>query len=126
MTFKHPVVPQARARKVEASRDAMFSGEKINFTEDRAVLHIALRNRSNTPIMVKGEDVMPGVNAVLAHMKEFCGKVRPLLSLQFLLFSFSLSVNIVSFFTLFFPSEQKHIKFKLHLPISTSEVASVV
>ncbi|XP_050726197.1 glucose-6-phosphate isomerase-like [Eriocheir sinensis] len=65
----------ARARKVEASRDAMFSGEKINFTEDRAVLHIALRNRSNTPVMVNGEDVMPGVNAVLAHMKEFCGKV---------------------------------------------------
>lgn len=69
-------VPQARARKVEASRDAMFSGEKINFTENRAVLHIALRNQSNTPIMVNGEDVMPSVNAVLAHMKEFCGKVR--------------------------------------------------
>ncbi|XP_068244469.1 glucose-6-phosphate isomerase-like [Palaemon carinicauda] len=65
----------ARARQVEASRDAMFSGEKINFTEDRAVLHIALRNRSNTPIMVAGADVMPGVNAVLDHMKEFCGKV---------------------------------------------------
>lgn len=54
----------------------MFSGEKINFTEDRAVLHIALRNRANTPIMVNGEDVMPSVNAVLAHMKDFCGKVR--------------------------------------------------
>lgn len=53
----------------------MFSGEKINFTENRAVLHIALRNRSNTPIMVGGQDVMPGVNAVLDHMKEFCGKV---------------------------------------------------
>lgn len=65
----------ARARKIEASRDAMFSGEKINFTEGRAVLHIALRNRTNTPIMVDGQDVMPNVNAVLAHMKEFCGKV---------------------------------------------------
>lgn len=65
----------ARARNVEASRDAMFSGEKINFTEDRAVLHIALRNRSNTPVMVNGADVMPAVNAVLAHMKDFCGKV---------------------------------------------------
>jgi len=42
----------------------MFSGEKINITEDRAVLHIALRNRSNTPILVDGEDVMPAVNKV--------------------------------------------------------------
>lgn len=65
----------ARARKIEASRDAMFSGEKINFTEDRAVLHIALRNRSNNSIIVNGEDVMPEVNAVLAHMKDFCEKV---------------------------------------------------
>lgn len=65
----------ARARKVEASRDAMFSGEKINFTEDRAVLHIALRNRSNSPVMVGGADVMPGVNAVLDHMKSFCEQV---------------------------------------------------
>ena len=44
----------------------MFSGEKINFTEQRAVLHTALRNRSNTPVMVDGKDVMPLVNAVLA------------------------------------------------------------
>jgi len=65
----------ARARKVEASRDAMFCGDKINFTENRAVLHIALRNRGNTPIMVEGQDVMPGVNAVLDHMKQFCGQV---------------------------------------------------
>lgn len=54
----------------------MFTGEKINFTEDRAVLHTALRNRSNTPIIVDGADVMPNVNAVLAHMKQFCGEVR--------------------------------------------------
>jgi glucose-6-phosphate isomerase len=60
---------------VEAARAAMFSGSKINFTEDRAVLHVALRNRSNTPIVVEGADVMPEVNAVLAHMKEFCGRV---------------------------------------------------
>lgn len=50
----------------------MFSGEKINFTEDRAVLHIALRNRSNTPILVDGADVTPDVNAVLEKMKGFC------------------------------------------------------
>ena len=53
----------------------MFTGEKINFTEDRAVLHVALRNRSNTPIMVNGADVMPNVNAVLDHMKEFSNQV---------------------------------------------------
>ena len=56
-------------------RDAMFKGEKINFTEGRAVLHVALRNRKNTPILVDGKDVMPDVNAVLSHMKEFCGQV---------------------------------------------------
>ena len=50
---------------------AMFSGEVINATEGRPVLHIALRNRSNTPIYVEGKDVMPDVNKVLAHMKEF-------------------------------------------------------
>ncbi|QIA07205.1 glucose-6-phosphate isomerase [Draconibacterium halophilum] len=54
---------------------AMFSGKKINATEDRAVLHVALRNRSNTPIIVDGEDVMPEVNAVLEQMKGFTGKV---------------------------------------------------
>jgi glucose-6-phosphate isomerase len=54
----------------------MFDGDKINSTEDRAVLHIALRNRSNRPIVVDGKDVMPEVNAVLAHMREFSEKVR--------------------------------------------------
>lgn len=49
----------------------MFSGEKINRTENRAVLHVALRNRSNTPILVDGKDVMPEVNAVLEKMKTF-------------------------------------------------------
>jgi glucose-6-phosphate isomerase len=51
--------------------NAMFSGEKINRTEDRPVLHIALRNRANTSIVVNGQDVMPEVNDVLAQMKTF-------------------------------------------------------
>lgn len=54
---------------------SMFSGEKINRTEDRAVLHIALRNRSNKPILVDGKDVMPEVNAVLAKMKQFSERI---------------------------------------------------
>lgn len=56
--------------------DRMFSGDKINVTEGRAVLHVALRNRSNTPILVDGEDVMPKVNAVLAQMRELCTAVH--------------------------------------------------
>ena len=55
---------------------AMFSGEKINATEGRAVLHVALRNRSDKPIFVDGKDVMPGVRAVLAKMGAFADKVR--------------------------------------------------
>ncbi|GFO24988.1 glucose-6-phosphate isomerase, partial [Plakobranchus ocellatus] len=65
-----------KSRQVEEMRNAMFAGEKINFTEDRAVLHIALRNRSNTPILVDGKDVMPDVNAVLQHMRTFTEQVR--------------------------------------------------
>ena len=57
------------------AKEAMFSGEKINYTENRAVLHTALRNRSNTPVLVDGKDVMPEVNAVLAKMKTFCQRV---------------------------------------------------
>lgn len=53
----------------------MFSGERINVTEKRPVLHIALRNRSNKPILVNGQDVMPEVNSVLKHMKEFSEQV---------------------------------------------------
>ena len=56
--------------------EKMFSGERINCTEDRAVLHIALRNRSNRPILVDGQDVMPGVNAVLKHMRECSDAIR--------------------------------------------------
>uniref|UniRef100_A0A9J7XHP7 Glucose-6-phosphate isomerase n=3 Tax=Cyprinus carpio TaxID=7962 RepID=A0A9J7XHP7_CYPCA len=66
----------ARSVGIEAAREKMFAGEKINFTEGRAVLHTALRNRSNTPIMVDGKDVMPDVNGVLEQMKGFCHKVR--------------------------------------------------
>ena len=56
--------------------EAMFSGEKINVTEGRAVLHVALRNRANTPIYVDGQDVMPEVNRVLAQMRSFSEAVR--------------------------------------------------
>lgn len=55
--------------------ESMFTGKKINATENRAVLHIALRNRSNGPIWVDGEDVMPEVNAVLEQMKTFSEEI---------------------------------------------------
>ena len=61
----------AKEANVEGMRAKMFSGEQINFTEKRSVLHVALRNRSNTPIMVNGKDVMPDVNRVLEKMKNF-------------------------------------------------------
>jgi glucose-6-phosphate isomerase len=60
---------------LKSAIENMFNGQKINVTEDRAVLHIALRNRSNTPIVVDGENVMPEINAVLGQMKEFSEKV---------------------------------------------------
>ena len=66
----------ARQAEVEGWRQKMFNGDKINSTEDRAVLHVALRNRSNRPVLVDGKNVMPEVNAVLAHMKEFSEAVR--------------------------------------------------
>lgn len=62
----------AKSRGVEEKRHAMVTGSKINFTENRAVLHVALRNRANRPIMVDGKDVMPEVNRVLDKMKHFC------------------------------------------------------
>ncbi|CCF17789.1 Glucose-6-phosphate isomerase (GPI) (Phosphoglucose isomerase) (PGI) (Phosphohexose isomerase) (PHI) [Pseudorhizobium banfieldiae] len=61
---------------VAQKRDAMFSGEAINFTEGRAVLHTALRNRSNQPVLVDGKDVMPDVNGVLAAMAGFANGIR--------------------------------------------------
>ena len=66
----------AREADVHGRAQAMFGGEKINTTENRAVLHVALRNRSNTPILVDGADVMPQVNAVLRRVAEFTERVR--------------------------------------------------
>jgi glucose-6-phosphate isomerase len=66
----------AEQANVAGWRDRMFSGDKINVTEHRAVLHVALRNRSNRPIRVDGADVMPQVNAVLAKMRDFTERVR--------------------------------------------------
>lgn len=66
----------ARARQVELQRDAMFSGQHINTTENRAVLHIALRNLSCKPIYVDGTDVMPEVMRTLQHMEQFSESVR--------------------------------------------------
>jgi len=70
------LVELAKETKLAEAINAMFSGEKINRTEGRAVLHVALRNRANTPILVDGEDVMPAVNAVLEKMKGFCDKIH--------------------------------------------------
>ncbi len=64
------------ASGVEAQRDAMFRGDKINTTEGRSVLHTALRNRSNTPVLVDGKNVMPGILDTLKRMREFCQGVR--------------------------------------------------
>ena len=61
---------------IAAKREEMFSGVAINFTENRAVLHTALRNRSNKPVLVDGKDVMPDVNAVLAAMGKFADGIR--------------------------------------------------
>jgi glucose-6-phosphate isomerase len=66
----------AREAKVEELRDDMFKGEKINFTEKRAVYHVALRNTSNSPMQVDGKSVVEEVNQVLEHMKEFSEEVR--------------------------------------------------
>lgn len=66
----------AKECRLQENIDAMFNGTKINETEGRAVLHVALRNRSNSPIIVDGKDVMPDVNAVLDHMAAFSRSVR--------------------------------------------------
>jgi glucose-6-phosphate isomerase len=66
----------AREAHLEEWRGKMFAGERINSTENRPVLHIALRNRSNRAILVDGEDVMPKVNGVLAKMRAFVDDVR--------------------------------------------------
>src|ERR1700759_3368019 len=65
----------AKECSVKDAAEAMFSGEKINATEGRPVLHIALRNRSNSPVYVDGKDVMPDVNKVLQQMKTFSEEI---------------------------------------------------
>jgi glucose-6-phosphate isomerase len=66
----------AKEMNVTAWTEKMFAGEKINFTEKRAVLHTALRNRSNKPVFFEGNDVMPEINKVLNQMKSFCEAIR--------------------------------------------------
>lgn len=70
------LVRLAKETGVEKARDDMFSGEKINTTENRAVLHTALRNRSNRAVYVDGKNVMPQINDVLKKMKAFSAAVR--------------------------------------------------
>ncbi|MBI5076388.1 MAG: glucose-6-phosphate isomerase [Nitrospirae bacterium] len=60
---------------LEGAIEKMFSGDRINETEDRSVLHTALRNRSNTPVLLNRKDVMPEVNAVLGQMERFCSRI---------------------------------------------------
>lgn len=69
------LIQLARECKLDEAIKAMYSGEKINVTEDRPVLHIALRNQSNNAILVDGKDVMPEVNAVLAKMEKFSNAI---------------------------------------------------
>lgn len=70
------LVKLAQQANLTEKTQAMFSGEMINKTEHRAVLHTALRNRSNTPVYFDGKDVMPAVNKVLTKMRVFSDKVR--------------------------------------------------
>lgn len=70
------LIELAKEAKVADLRDAMFAGEHINFTEDRAVYHVALRNRSDKVMKVDGKNVAPEVDSVLEHMKEFSEQVR--------------------------------------------------
>ncbi len=74
--IKNALLMLAKERKVDEKIHAMFEGEKINQTEKRAVLHVALRNRSNSPIYVDGKNVMPNINEVLAKMRKFSEAVR--------------------------------------------------
>ena len=74
-TMKH-LFRLARDCQLEEMIQAMFKGDKINTTEKRAVLHVALRNRTNAPIMVDGKDVMPQINEVFAKMRKFSEAVR--------------------------------------------------
>jgi len=69
------LVQLARECKLDEAIKSMYAGDKINETEDRSVLHIALRNLSGTPVLVDGKDVMPEVNAVLAKMEKFSNSI---------------------------------------------------
>ncbi|MEK6664158.1 MAG: glucose-6-phosphate isomerase [Pseudomonadota bacterium] len=75
-TTMHLLFDLARQAELTTWRERLFTGDKINFTENRAVLHTALRNRGNRPIKVAGHDVMPAVNKVLAHIRDFSERVR--------------------------------------------------
>lgn len=70
------LISLAQERELPLWRECMFRGDKINHTEGRAVLHVALRNRSDRPIYVDGEDVMPAVRSELEHMRDFSDRVR--------------------------------------------------
>ena len=70
------LVDLAKEAQLEKLRDEMFAGDKINFTEKRAVYHVALRNVSNQPMAVDGKSVVEDTNSVLDHMKEFSEQVR--------------------------------------------------
>lgn len=70
------LIDLAKEARLKNWIEKMYSGEKINITEDRAVLHVALRNRSNRPIYLDGQNVMKDVNAVLERLRVFSEKVR--------------------------------------------------
>lgn len=70
------LISLAKEAGLEKLRDEMFAGEKINFTEKRAVYHVALRNVTNEPMQVDGKSVVEDVNEVLEHMKVFSNEVR--------------------------------------------------
>ncbi len=74
-TTKTILLDLAKECKLDEAIKMMFAGEAINQTENRAVLHVALRNRSNTPIFVEGKDIMPSINEVLEKMKVFSEKL---------------------------------------------------
>ncbi|CAG0911102.1 unnamed protein product, partial [Cyprideis torosa] len=70
------LIQLAQERGLPLWRECMFRGDKINHTEGRAVLHVALRNQSDRPVYVDGVDVMPEVRSELAHMRAFTEQVR--------------------------------------------------
>ena len=73
---KAALLALAQETDVESWRDKMFAGEHINRTEDRAVMHVALRDQSSRPIMIDGEDVRPAINAELERMRKLSEEVR--------------------------------------------------